>query len=114
MNSRHGCSNSGAADAPRQAIFPAWQHLQLDELFALLSAVKTGEVSDVEAIQRLSRSPHWVWGAIDPVTRLLLALDVGDRTLEMAQRLVHIPNLPDAPLRTPICPYLNIFSCHNM
>lgn len=89
MNSRHGCSNSGAADAPRQAIFPAWQHLQLDELFALLSAVKTGEVSDVEAIQRLSRSPHWVWGAIDPVTRLLLALDVGDRTLEMAQRLVH-------------------------
>jgi IS1 family transposase len=89
VNSRHGCSNSGAADAPRQAIFPAWQHLQLDELFALLSAVKTGEVSDVDAIQRLSRSPHWVWGAIDPVTRLLLALDVGDRTLEMAQRLVH-------------------------
>ena len=41
---------------------------QLDELFALLSAVKAGEVSDAEAIQRLSRSPHWVWAAIDPVT----------------------------------------------
>src|SRR5215813_11174095 len=63
--------------------------VQLDELFALLSAVKAGEVSDVEAIQRLSRSPHWVWGAINPVTKLLLTLDVGDRTLTMAQRVVH-------------------------
>jgi IS1 family transposase/transposase-like protein len=63
--------------------------IQLDELFALLSAVKAGEVSDAEAIQRLSRSPHWVWVAIDPVTKLLLSLDIGDRTLEMAQRFVH-------------------------
>jgi IS1 family transposase len=63
--------------------------VQLDELFALLSAVKTGEVSDAEAIQRLSRSPHWVWGAIDPVSKLLLTIDVGDRTLAMAQRVVH-------------------------
>src|SRR5438132_8591644 len=44
--------------------------VQLDELFALLSAVKAGEVSDTEAIQRLSRSPHWVWVAMDPVTKL--------------------------------------------
>jgi hypothetical protein len=58
--------------------------VQLDELFALLSAVKAGEVSDTEAIQRLSRSPHWVWAAIDPVTKLLLTVDVGDRTLAMA------------------------------
>src|SRR5499426_815161 len=63
--------------------------VQLDELFALLSAVKAGEVSDAEAIQRLSRSPHWVWGAIDPVAKLLLTIDVGDRTLAMAQRVVH-------------------------
>jgi IS1 family transposase len=63
--------------------------VQLDELFALLSAVKAGEVSDVEAIQRLSRSPHWVWGTINPVTKLLLTLDVGDRTLAMAQRVLH-------------------------
>ena len=62
---------------------------QLDELFALLSAVKTGEVSEAVAITRLSRSPHWVWAAIDPVTKLLLTLDVGDRTLAMAQRVVH-------------------------
>src|SRR5438128_9990447 len=38
---------------------------------------------------RLSRSPHWVWVAIDPVTKLLLTIDVGDRTLAMAQRVVH-------------------------
>src|SRR6266446_5089813 len=63
--------------------------VQLDELFALLSAVKAGAVSEAEAIQRLSRSPHWVWVAIDPVTKLLLTVDVGDRTLAMAQGLVH-------------------------
>src|SRR5262250_3410888 len=63
--------------------------VQLDELFALLSAVKAGEVSEAEAITRLSRSPHWVWAAMDPVTKLLLALDVGERTLAMAQGVVH-------------------------
>src|SRR5215467_430197 len=63
--------------------------VQLDELYALLSAVKAGEVSEAEALARLSRSPHWVWTAIDPVTKLLLTIDVGDRTLAMAQRVVH-------------------------
>ena len=64
-------------------------HIQLDELFALLSAVKDGEISEAEAIKRLSRSPHWVWVAIDPVSKLLLAIDMGARTLAMAQCLVH-------------------------
>ncbi len=63
--------------------------VQLDELFALLSAVKAGEVTESEAITRLSRSPHWVWTAMDPVTKLLLAIDVGERTLAMAQGVVH-------------------------
>src|SRR5499433_3879505 len=63
--------------------------VQLDELFALLSAVQTGEVSEAEAITRLSRSPHWVWAAIDPVTKLLLTINVGDRTLALAQHIVH-------------------------
>jgi IS1 family transposase len=63
--------------------------VQLDELYALLSAVKAGEVSEAEAITRLSRSPHWIWAALDPVTKLLLTIDVGDRTLAMAQRVVH-------------------------
>src|SRR5215510_7481901 len=45
--------------------------------------------SEAEAIKRLSRSPHWVWVAIDPVSKLLLAIDVGPRTLAMAQSFVH-------------------------
>jgi IS1 family transposase len=63
--------------------------VQLDELYVLLSAVKAGEISEAEALTRLSRSPHWVWAAIDPVTKLLLTIDVGDRTLAMAQGFVH-------------------------
>jgi IS1 family transposase len=63
--------------------------VQLDELYALLRAVKAGEVSEAAALQRLARSPRWVWVAMDPVTKLLLALDVGARTLAMAQRVVH-------------------------
>jgi hypothetical protein len=38
--------------------------VQLDELFAVLSAVKTGEVSAAEAMHRLEHSPHWVWVAV--------------------------------------------------
>jgi IS1 family transposase len=65
------------------------RQVQLDELFALLSAVKAGEVSAADAIERLERSPQWVWVAMDPESKLLLAIDVGDRTLAMAQRVVH-------------------------
>jgi hypothetical protein len=63
--------------------------VQLDELFALLSAVKDGEVTETEAIQRLSRPPHWVWVAMDPVTKLILTINGGERTLAMAQYVVH-------------------------
>ena len=62
---------------------------QLDELCALLRAVKDGAVSETEALTRLSRSPHWVWTAMDPVPTLLLTIDSGDRTLALAQRVVH-------------------------
>src|SRR5437870_4291611 len=65
------------------------EQLQLDELYAVLSAVKDGDLSEAKAIKRLSRSPHWVWVAIDPVTKLLVAIDVGERTQAMAQRFVH-------------------------
>jgi transposase-like protein len=65
------------------------EQVQMDELFALLSAVKEGEVTEAQAIKRLSRSPHWVWVAMDPVCKLILAVDVGNRTQAMAQRLVH-------------------------
>src|SRR5205823_4426613 len=65
------------------------RQVQLDELFALLSAVKDGEVSAADAIERLERTPQWVWVAMDPESKVLLALDVGERTLAMAQCVVH-------------------------
>src|SRR6516165_4170600 len=65
------------------------RQVQLDELFALLSAVKAGDGSPADAIERLDRSPSWVWTAMDPESKLLVAIDVGDRTLAMAQRVVH-------------------------
>jgi IS1 family transposase/transposase-like protein len=63
--------------------------VQLDELYAVLSAVRAGQMTEAEAIERLERSTHWVWAAIDPQSKLLLAIDVGERTLAMAQCLVH-------------------------
>jgi IS1 family transposase len=65
------------------------RQVQLDELFALLSAVKDGAVSEADAVERLERMPQWVWVAMDPESKLLLAIDVGHRTLAMAQRVVH-------------------------
>ena len=65
------------------------RQVQLDELFALLSAVKAGEVTETEALERLERSPQWVWVAMDPESKLLLTIDVGERTLALAQRVVH-------------------------
>jgi IS1 family transposase len=65
------------------------RQVQLDELFALLSAVKDGAVSEADAIERLERMSQWVWVAMDPESTLLLALDVGNRTRAMAQRVVH-------------------------
>jgi IS1 family transposase len=64
------------------------RQLQVDELYAVLSAMKTGDLSEDEAIRRLSQSPHWVWTAMDPETKLLLAIDVGPRPLAMAQRVL--------------------------
>jgi len=63
--------------------------LQLDELYAVLREVKDGHLSDDDAIKRLERSPDWVWTAMDPESKLLLVIDVGTRTLAMAQRVVH-------------------------
>ena len=65
------------------------QQIQLDELYAVLSAVRGGDLSEAEAIERLSRSPHWVWTAIDPESKLLLSVQVGERTLALAQAMLH-------------------------
>jgi IS1 family transposase len=63
--------------------------VQLDELYAVLSAVRDGEMSEAEAIEQLSRSPCWVWTAIDPESKLLLSAQVGERTLALAQAVLH-------------------------
>jgi IS1 family transposase len=75
---------------------------QLDELYAVLSAVKDGEFTEDEAMKTLSRSPHWVWVAMDPETKLLLTINVGERTLAMAQRVLHWVTLLLAPDCVPL------------
>jgi IS1 family transposase len=65
------------------------EQLQLDELYAVLRNLKGGEITNDEAIRRLERSPYWVWTAMDPTSKLLVGVDVGSRTLAMAQRVVH-------------------------
>jgi IS1 family transposase len=65
------------------------EQLQLDELYAVLRAFKAGEISEDAAIKRLERSPSWVWTAMDPTSKLLVVVDIGSRTLAMAQRVVH-------------------------
>jgi IS1 family transposase len=65
------------------------EQLQLDELYAVLRERKAGAISDEAAIKRLERSPSWVWTAMDPTSKLLVVVEVGSRTLAMAQRVVH-------------------------
>ena len=63
--------------------------LQLDELYAVIRGLKNGQISEEDALKRLEPARPWVWTAIDPVSKLLLAIEVGPRTVEMAQRVVH-------------------------
>src|SRR3989454_3091027 len=79
------------------------KQLQLDELYAVLRDLKAGEINEDEAIQRLERSPYWVWTAMDPKSKLLLVVDVGSRTLAMAQRVVHQVTQMLAPDCVPLC-----------
>ena len=73
--------------------------VQLDELYALLSAVRDGELSETQAIDHLSTSPLWVWTAVDPESKLLLSAQAGARSLVMAQAVLH----QIARLRAPGC-----------
>jgi IS1 family transposase len=59
------------------------------ELYAVLRGLKEGEISAANALQRLEPARPWVWTAIDPVSKLLLAIEVGPRTVAMAQHVVH-------------------------
>src|SRR5262245_49897209 len=79
------------------------EQLQLDELYAVLRDCRAGAINDDEAIKRLERSPSWVWTAMDPKSKLLLVVDVGGRTLAMAQRVVHQVTQVLAPDCIPLC-----------
>jgi IS1 family transposase len=79
------------------------KQLQLDELYAVLRDLKAGVLSEDEAMKRLERSPAWVWTAMDPDSKLLLVIDVGMRTLAMAQRVVHQVVERLAPGGVPLC-----------
>jgi hypothetical protein len=63
--------------------------VQLDELYATLSAVRDGEISEGEAIDHLSTSSRWVWTAVAPESKLLLSAQVGERSQAMAQAVLH-------------------------
>jgi hypothetical protein len=63
--------------------------VQLDELYAILSAVRDDEMSKDRAIDYLSTSPRWVWTAIDPESKLMLSAQSGDRSPTMAQAVLH-------------------------
>jgi hypothetical protein len=99
----------GAVAEQAAAFSPSfWHDVQVtqgprDELFAWLSAVKPGEVSEAEALTRLARSPPGVWAAIAPGTKLLLPLDGGDRTLAMAPGVGHQVGQGLAPGGGPLC-----------
>jgi IS1 family transposase/transposase-like protein len=58
--------------------------VQVDELWALLghSEAETDTASQ-------GRSKRWVWVGFDPVSKLMLAWVVGDRSLSCAQLLIH-------------------------
>ncbi len=79
------------------------EQLQLDEVYAVLRDCKAGAISDDEALQRLERSPAWVWTAMDPTSKLLVVVDIGSRTLAMAQRAVHQVTQVLAPGCVPLC-----------
>lgn len=99
----------GEAAAPRQAFSHHMLHdvrvtqVPLDELSALRRAVTAGAGSEAAALQRLARSPRWVWVAMDPVSQVLRALDGGARTLAMAPRVVHPVAQGPAPGCVPLC-----------
>lgn len=61
---------------------------QRDVLSAVLRDGKGDERSAAAVIERRERSPDWVWTGMDPESTPLLAIDVGDRPLAMAQRVV--------------------------
>jgi IS1 family transposase len=76
--------------------------LQLDELYAVIRDLKTGKMSEDGAIERLEGTRPWVWTAMEPVSKLLLTIEVGSQTMEMAQYVVHQVAQRFAPRCVPV------------
>jgi hypothetical protein len=80
-----------AATEPRNACaascLHAWQRTpgQLDELDAVRSAGREGEVRAAAAVERLAPSPQWGWTALDPASTWRLSVPVGERPVALAQ-----------------------------
>jgi hypothetical protein len=79
------------------------KQLQLAAWYAGLRNLKAGAINEAEAIQRLERSPSWGWTAMEPNSKWLRVIDVGTRTLETAQRVVHQVVQRVAPGCVPLC-----------
>ena len=77
--------------------------LQLDELYAVLRGLREGRISEEQARKSLEPGCPWVWTAVDPVSKLLLTIEVGPRTVEMAQRVMHRVASALAPGCLPVC-----------
>ncbi len=61
------------------------EQVQLDEVFAPLAHLLASDANLVE----FNSGSSWLWTAMDPVTKLLLVVGVGERSLAVAQAVVH-------------------------
>jgi transposase-like protein len=64
--------------------------VQLDELYVLLGGKKEKSEAEAGTSKREKRRHCWLWGAIDAESKLLMVVEVGDRSLQTAQRVVHV------------------------
>jgi IS1 family transposase/transposase-like protein len=71
--------------------------VQVDELWAL---VQDGDLPEAASLRR--HPCAWVWAAVDPLSKLLLATEVGDRSGQYAQLLIHAVVLTLAPGVVPL------------
>jgi IS1 family transposase len=70
------------------------EQVQLDELYAPTVQLKQ---SEAELLALPGDSPLWLWTAMDPVSKLLLVALVGQRSLAVAQTVIHLVKQRLAP-----------------
>lgn len=69
----------------------------------MLRGLRDGQLSAAQALKHLEPGRPWVWTAVEPVSKLLLAIEVGPRTVELAQPGVHRVKSMLAPDCVPAC-----------